>query len=257
MPRSVILLSTPTSANGSLFRVLMAVSAGRYTNLRWVQAFYDEGRVAELATAVPPAEGFVIKHNAPQWFGPHIPVQDYRFVLNARDPRDLLCNQYHWQFSHFQPHETEAETRGRRQRAAEEGIDAFALRDDNTTYLNALLRGIERAAEAVPPEDRIFIGYAMYCLHYDVAVDRLCAFLAVERQALGRESRRILRNERVENLQQNRVWIGNLWAGADTAPGRHRAELRPETIRILTERYRWFLDFLRGIDDPRVADTYD
>ncbi|MEI6162440.1 MAG: hypothetical protein WCP77_21635 [Roseococcus sp.] len=253
MLRSVIFLSTPTSANGSLFRALTAIGQGVYEPRPWVNELASTGRLEEITRSVPPREGCLIKHNAPERFNPDTCLADYRFVLNARDPRDMVCNQYAWQFSHPFPNETEAEAAARKQHVAEAGIDAFALRQDNSPYLDRF----RALAERITPTDRIFIGYAMYCLHFDEVTARLCAFLGVPAEALGRKQRKMLNRERVENLDTNRVWIGQIWPGADRAPGRHRQELRPETIRILTERHAGFLDWLRAMDDPRVAATYD
>lgn len=109
----------------------------------------------------------------------------------------------------------------------------------------------------IAPPDRNFIGYASYCLHFDEVLARMAAFLQTPLESLSAEARAALERERVANLAQNPAWVGQKWPGADTAPGRHRHELRPETIRILTERYRWFLDFLRRMDDPRMGETYD
>lgn len=83
----------------------------------------------------------------------------------------------------------------------------------------------------------------------------MAAFLEAALDRIPMERRAALEQERVANLSQNPAWIGQSWAGADSAPGRHRQELQPQTIRILTECYRWFLDFLRHVDDPRLAWT--
>jgi len=251
--RSVIFFATPTSGNGSMFRAISTLTEGSLEAVRWVDELYKAGRIQDVALLSPPALGALIKHNAPERFNPATRLSDYRFILNARDPRDMACNQYHWQFSHPSLKETEEETRLRRARVADAGMDAFVLAQDNTRYL----RGFLDVARRIAPGDRIFIGYAMYCLHFDEVVARVADFLGVALEEMHRKQRKFLTRERVENLGTNRVWIGSIWAGADTAPGRHRQELRPETIRALNQRYAWFLEFLRHMDDPRVGATYD
>jgi hypothetical protein len=253
MARSIIFLTTPTSATGSMYRVLRAIATGRYQRVDWLETLYEAGRIQDATREVPPREDCLILHNTPQYFNHGMRLLDYRFVLNARDPRDIVCNQYHWQFVHEAPLETPEQTAARRERVAREGIDAFALSFDNTGYLKGWFNAVRRIA----PQDRIFIGYAMYCLHFEEVVARASHFMGVPPESWTRQQRRQIARERVENLPNNPSWIGQKWAGTDTAPGRHRQELQPETIRILTERYRWFLDFLRRFDDPKVASTYE
>lgn len=253
MARSVMMLSTPTSANGSLFRSATQLAEGRYEAIRWVNDIFNSGRPEDLRVLVPLKDDCLIKQNAPERFNPATRLADYRFVLNARDPRDLLCNMHHWQFVHPFAGETPESSAARRDRVRQEGIDHFVLNMPVSPYLDGSLR----VARRIAPEDRIFVGYAMYCLHFDVAMERLAEFLGTSLDSLPRRQRYALSKERVENLPTNAQWVGRRWAGTDTAPGRHRQELQPETIRILTERYAVFRDFRRRMDDPRVASTYD
>lgn len=253
MARSIIFLTTPTSATGSMFRTLRAISGGKYVRSKWMEKLFDAGRLADAAREAPPTEDALILHRAPQYFNFGMRLTNYRFILNTRDPRDLVCNQYHWQFSHPNLAETEAETKARRERVAAEGIDAFALRQTNTR----MLRGFFDAVRKIAPEDRIFIGYAMYCLHFEESVARIADFMGVTPADWSPEQREAIARENAPALAENPRWIGQAWSGADTMPGRHRSELRPETIAALNERYAWHLDFLRRIDDPRVAHTYD
>lgn len=253
MARSIIFLTTPTSATGSMYRVIRTIATGRYEPVRWIEAFYDARRIQDAEREAPPPEDSLILYNVPQHFNHGMRLLDYRYILNARDPRDTICNQYHWELVHEAPLETPEQTAARRARVAREGIDAYALRVDNNLYIKGWFDAVRRIA----PPDRIFVGYAMYCLHFDEIVGRVSEFMGVPPEAWTRKQRRHIARERVENLAENPAWIGQKWAGTDTAPGRHRHELQPETIRILTGRYRWFLDFLRRFDDPRVAHTYE
>jgi len=248
-----MVFTTPTSATGSLWRSVMLINAWRYRPLGFVHERYMAQRMDLVATEVPPAEDHLVLHNAPQSFNRATRLSDYRFILHARDPRNVLCNQFHWNFVHPFPGEAPEREAARRQRIAAMGIDEWVLAQDFTT----LFQGFLDAARRVDLADRIFIGYAMYCLHFDEAVARLAAFLGTSLEALSPEDRAALELERVSNLPQNPQWIGQGWKGSDTAPGRHRQELRPRTIAALSDRYRWFLDYLREVDDPRAVATYD
>lgn len=253
MNRSVILLTTPTSASGSLWRTLLAINGGRYTPLGFVHDRYVAQRMDLVSKEAPPATGHLVNHNAPQFFNRDTPLADYRFILNARDPRDMLCNQYQWQFVHPFPSETPEQEAARRQRTAALGIDEWVLAQDFTP----IFRGFMDVAQRINPADRIFIGYVRYCLEFDEVTRRIAAFLGTSLEALTPAQRTALEQERVDNLPRNPKWVGQAWAGADLAPGRHRQELQPRTIWKLSDRYAWFLDFLREVDDPRVTAAYD
>lgn len=252
MARSVIFFSTPTSATGSMFRALRILAEDKYQPLGWVHDRYAAQRMDRVASEVPPTEDQLVMHNAPAHFNRATRLSDYRFILNARDPRDMLCNQYHWQFVHPFPGEPPAEEQARQARVAALGIDAWVLAQD----FRPVLQGFLDVARRIAPTDRVFIGYALFCEHFDDAIQRMAGFLGMPVEELVAERRAALERERVAHLPENPAWIGQSWPGADTAPGRHRRELQPETIRLLTERHRWFLDFLRHMDDPRMADTY-
>jgi hypothetical protein len=253
MSRSIIFLTTPTSASGSLWRALLAINGGRYRPLGFVHERYMAQRMDRVATELPPATDHLINHNAPSHFNRDTPLADYRFILNARDPRDVLCNQYHWQFVHPVLGETPEKEAARRQRIMEMGIDEWVLAQD----VSPMCRRFMEVARSVDPADRIFIGYVRYCLYFDEVTQRIADFMGTSLEAMAPAQRGALEQERVTNLAGNPRWIGQTWAGSDTAPGRHRQELQPGTISKLSNRYAWFLDFLRETDDPRVTAAYN
>lgn len=92
-----------------------------------------------VATEVPPARGKLVMHNAPAHCNREPRVCDYRFILNACDPRDLQCNQYHWQFSHPFLEETPVQKADRRVRFAAMGMDAWGLAQDLHPVLQGFL----------------------------------------------------------------------------------------------------------------------
>jgi len=253
MARSVIFLATPTSSNGSMFRSLAIIGQPRYHPMEWTAEFWKQNRMEAIRSEAPPADDHLVKHNVPERFNTATRLSDYRYILNTRDPRDLLCNQFHWQFVHPMLGEAPKQQELRRKHTREAGIDQWVLAQD----FRPLLQGFLNVARRIAPPDRIFIGYAMYCLHFDEVTERAAAFLDCSLEMLPAERRGELESERVENLPGNKKWIGHFWPGSDTAPGRHRQELRPQTISILTQRYAVYLDFLRRMDDPRMAHLYD
>jgi hypothetical protein len=250
--QTVLIVSGATSATGSIWRACQALCHGRLEPLKAGSRFYREGRMADLRAWIPPEHGHVILFNAPQHLNPSLDLSRYRFVVNARDPRDLACNQFHWKLVHPSPADGPGDLEKRAEAARRIGIDAFALKANNTPTYRALRDLTDRA----PRGSWMFLGYAMWCLAFDEAVARLAAFLGVDLAALPPAQRDAVAKERTPDIAANPRWIGRKWEGADTAPGRHRHELRPETTAALAAKYAEELRWLAGIDDPRMAELY-
>jgi hypothetical protein len=250
-PRTVILLSTPTSATGSIWRACQALGTGRYkpeVGRHGLSAARPRGT---RSAWMPQEHGRVVLCNWPHLLDTAGDLSRWRFVVNTRDPRDLACNQYHWKMVHPSPGDRPGDLEARAEAARSLGIDAFALRAGN----RELYRGLRELTERAPRENWIFLGYALWCLRFDEAVARLARFMGVDLAALPAPKREAVMRERVP--EGNPRWIGQRWEGADTAPGRHRRELRPETVAALTAKYAEELRWLRDIDDPAMAALYD
>ncbi len=182
----------------------------------------------------------------------------WKVIINARDPRDFLCNQFYWHYQHPVPVNSplkvqEQEIKEKRRAAAESmGIDKWVLARD-PAYLHDLFKQFNEVIETVPPTRRCMNSYALLCLEFDTLVESFCQFVGIEP---GPELLQLIECERTENLVNNPEWAGNKWEGADCGPGRFRQELQPETIKILNERYYEELEFLRRYDHPLVQHTY-
>ncbi len=106
--------------------------------------------------------------------------------------------------------------------------------------------------EQIPIQQRIVNTYARLCLDFDRFIEVCCDALSVP---LTPELREQLEVERTEKLTDNTKWIGNQWAGSDTAPGRYKRELKPETIDYLGRKYAGVLRRM-ALHDPDYADLY-
>lgn len=253
--KTTIFLSTTTSATGSMWRTIQAVAGPRWTSLVQSQAL-GRGRDADqekIREYEPPAEDHIVLFNAPMRLGAKWDLAKYNFIINTRDPRDLHCNKFWWEFSHPMPGDTPEKAAARAEKARQDGIDAHILAKPKFRDYAVL----ERVMRDCPRENWTFIGYALYCLHFDDAVAKIAGMFGTPLDTLNPGRRARVEAERVENLADNKRWIGQRWEGSDTMPGRHRHELKPETIATLTDRYAAELTFLRSIDDPRVAALYD
>ncbi len=247
-PRPVIFLTTRTSGTGSIWRIITKIAHRHYHlyGFDWLDGL-DHNGVYRLEDAlVAPAPAIVVAQTI--W-----PIKldpgRYRFIVNARDPRDLLCNLRSWQFEHGNLEGDAAFLRDKSRRALAKSVDDYVLKRDIESFFTPILD----IAPQVSPENLHLSTYAMLCCHFDPFIEGLAAFLHID---LSPEILRSLESERVEKLTGNPAWIGNKWSGADLGPGRFRRELKPATIEQLNRTYGPVLDFLRRHDDVRVAETY-
>lgn|GEM_PF-110455 len=247
-PRPVIFLTTRTSGTGSIWRIITKIAHRHYRlyGFDWLDGL-DHNGVYRLEDAlVAPAPAIV----AAQTIWPiKLDPGRYRFIVNARDPRDLLCNLYSWQFEHGNLEGDATFLRDKSRRALAKSVDDYVLKRDIESFFAPILE----IAPQVSPENLHLSTYAMLCCHFDPFIESLAAFLRID---LSPEIRRSLESERIEKLAGNPAWIGNSWSGADLGPGRFRRELKPATVEQLNRTYGTVLDFLRRYDDARVAETY-
>ncbi len=238
-----------------MWRTIQAIAGPRWTPIIQAQTL-GRGAAADeekIRSYEPPAEDHIVLFNAPTRWNWNLDLRKYNFIVNTRDPRDMVCNKYFWEFTHPMPGDTPEKMEARAEKARQEGIDAHVLSRPKFRAYGVL----ERVLKEAPPQNCTFIGYALYCLHFDDAVAKIAAMFGTDVARLPPGLRKRVEAERVENLADNKRWIGQRWAGSDTMPGRHRHELQPATIAALTQRYAHELAFLRSIDDPRVAEYYD
>lgn len=247
---SCILLTTPTSGTGSLWRLMQAISANRLTPNKVAEEYTNAGRQAELAEWRPESHGHIYLWNTPHIINPSFADRNMKMIVHVRDPRDLVCNQYHWVFQHpFSGTDEEAEAYREKVRVA--GIDSFALQRDNKILFRAHLSMIERLKE--PDENVLILSYNQLCLGFDQLVREIADFLKVDLATVPKD---LIECERTDNLHQNSGWIGQMWTGSDVMPGRHRSELKAETIRELDRRYDSILETLRSIEKPQFRWHY-
>jgi len=244
--RSCVFLTMPTSGTGSLWRILKAITKDAYTMRKVAEEYVGSGRTAELPNWVPEPSGHLYMYNTPHIANKNLGNPDLRLIVNFRDPRDLSCNQFHWAMQHPILGRSEQEIAEYRARVQEQGLDKFALSVDNNVQFNAF-KAIESRLRTESP-DVLLLSYNQLCLDFDNMLARIAAFFGVE---IDGATQALLEKERTDNLGKNPAWIGQIWSGSDTMPGRHRAELAAPTILALDDKYRDNLALLRSLEIPR------
>jgi hypothetical protein len=251
--KPILFLTTPTSGTGSIWRIITKLAGDQYEKTKISEEYYKSQAFDRLKDWRPESGRNIYMYNTPAIWSRDFNLLSSRIILNFRDPRDLACNQYYWALQHPVLHKSPEEVDAYRNSVRTLGIDKYVLEiDNNPNYEPFVL--IAKAKEKFDDKSLLVLSYNQLCLDIDNMGMRLSSFLGVSDQT---HLKAVLEPERIENIPANPNWIGQMWEGSDTAPGRHKRELKPETIQALAEKYRPVLDVLRDLDDARFAAFYD
>lgn len=238
--KTVILLSTQTSATGSIWRIIEKI-----TDHKVIKIGFDldkKERIGEYLNEIPKTDHIVL-HNRPDLLGMLKNKEDYKFIVNFRDPRDRLCNKFHWmqQHPHF-PGEPQTKIQERGSIIKKKGINSWLHNELKPTYEKELLLFLN----SIPRSDICVSTYAKLCLNFDLFVKDIAEFLDIK---LKKEHWNSVDNERVETISNNPKWIGKIWKGGDDImPGRYKSEVDNNTVHLLNLCYREVLHEMAKID---------
>jgi hypothetical protein len=252
---TVIFYTTQTSATMSIGRILATISNGDLKLRAIGHELFTQGPFFRFAWGDVPSAGQLLLANCPFDLGRIDNLNGQKFIVNFRDPRDRICNEYMFRLVHSNnPEEPKEAVEARAKILLEKGIDAWIRENLGTgglsdrDYFKFFMDNVAR----IPAADLNVITYARLCLDFDSFIERACAAMG---KALTPDLRDALEVERTEKLEQNPKWIGRVWSGSDVVPGRYRRELKPDTIAFLTERYAPVLKQMARLD-PDYADLY-
>lgn len=247
---SCIFLTMPTSATASMWRIFSTIARSQY-NLVHLGDQVAKGKISidDLTQYQPEKVDSLVQFNVPTKFNRALIESSLKFIVNFRDPRDWLCNSFHWRLIHPERKDEDINSVKRRaERLMEKGIDSWVLEHAHPAYFDNLINVLETL-----DSDRLrVLSYARLCLDFDSFLDSAESFLGVDIDSKVRKSLEI---ERVENLSENSRWIGNSWSGSDVMPGRYKRELRSDTIMELNEIYSKVLS-LMSVFDKDFEDLY-
>ncbi len=136
--------------------------------------------------------------------------------------------------------------------AAAKGVDAWAL--EHIGDVDANIRVLMRLCESTPPHQVAFLSYALLCEDFPHFVSRLTAFLEVTPppEVLSE----ILRTEDIKLKDQLTSSSLTRTQKASPTPGRHKRELRPETIQRLNEVTAISRRWLASMEEPFLRHLY-
>lgn len=252
MQKKLILISTPTSATGSLWRIVQELCGKDLKACHVIDSYLNKGvEFNDIANKPLPDDADVYLFNQPHLFNFNQDLSNCKFIVNFRDPRDLSCNQYYWIFEHPVAPEMEEQAKLTRQRVRELGISKYCENNDLNFFYESFYRLFSLVSE-----DRIHVvSYAQMCLMSDHVITTVANF--INSPLDQSEIQKIKEREFPSSLQENPGWVSGKWAGADLLPGRARIDLDYETYRKLSSRYARVLNFMAQHDLPQMAGLYD
>lgn len=249
MNQNYINFTSQTSATDSMLRIFCSLTGVEFnTTKEYVGSFYLRGALDELASDTIPNTYKLLQFNVPTKLNKEQDLSKFKFLINFRDPRDRICNKFHWSLIHPTPGLTEEERVAKIRKVEEKGIDQWVLQNLDANYFDNFWYLFSKINE----KDFKVLTYARLCLDFDSFIEMSAKFLEVE---LNDSIWKSLEKERIENLDNNKDWIGNAWKGSDIFPGRYKKELKPETIERINEHYRDTLEKMAKFD-PDYSHLY-
>lgn len=243
-----LFVTTQTSATDSILRILARIGDFDFIESKYIDKVLQKLEPKDLLNMPLPLDGKLHRFNLPPFFNPELIKAEHKVVINYRDPRDYLCNAYHWQFSHPTPNLTEEQRERKLEKARQQTIDQFVIERAAYPYFDNIIKTLKM----LEGNNMTVLTYARLCTSFDSFLLKAAEFFEVELSLKMKES---LEVERVSNLHQNKDYIGNKWAGSDVMPGRYKRELKQETIDILNDRFKETLSVMAKFD-PDFADLY-
>lgn len=255
MPETVIFYTLQTSGTGSSWRILRKLDRKRRIIREIGEERFAKGATYSFDWSELSDEGHLVFANCHYDLRPITNPGTRKFVLNFRDPRDRLCNEYMFNMAHpSRPNEPKEDIEARAAKLREQGIDAWIRKRvypvplSDVDYYQYYMRNAER----IPPQNRVVNSYARLCLDFDSFVDRACAGLGIEPTD---ELRDLVENERTAKIERNPAWTGHRMPGSDIMPGRYKYELSPDSIAFLSRHYAPTLRSMAKLD-PDYAHLY-
>lgn len=224
---SIIFATTKTSASGSMVRILKKIASDEYT----VVGFGSElDAIGGVSRDKIPKENFIVLHNQTQKLKEIPDFENYKYIVNFRDPRDRMCNSYYWMQQHPQPGDTQDSLKKRAEIIKSQGINDWVIKNTNINHERHMMSFVD----SLPDDSYCISTYAALCLDFDKFIQKMADFIGIK---LTDKHWRLLESERIESLSDNKEYIGNKWKGSDLLPGRFERELNDKTIAFLNYQY--------------------
>lgn len=247
--KTIVLISTQTSATGSICRIINRMTQD--TDIVFLGLESSKKEIIGNNFNNIPKKNHIVLHNRPDLLRHIKNPEDYRYIINFRDPRDRLCNSFYWMQQHpLYPGESQEEIKKRAVETRNKGINEWVIENSRPQYELSLINFLRTLTNV----DKQVATYADLCLNFDKFVYKLSSFINIR---ITDEIKKDLEPERCDNLVNNKNWIGARWEGADILPGRYKRELDERSIKKLNSIYHEVLSQMAILDSDNKNLYYD
>ncbi len=265
---SCIVFLPPTCGGVSVYRIMSVLCARHYHYINFEVAAYMandpyQGELSAKAGYDYALRGSVYSWREAQRLGESLrnsalAPDDFRHLVVLRDPRDSLVSLYHIlrdpqyvppkELTAFQEHNLRE-----KERLAAMSVDEYVI--ESAPYWAQNITNLADLLADVPPERLEFLSYAVLCEDFPAFLQRLTGFLQI------RPNRRVyedlLATEDVKRQDTLRKTSMARLAKAAPLPGRHKRELRPDTIAELNRITARARQWMAALEVPEYRHLYN
>jgi len=257
---SIILFLPFASGSLSIRRIIQRLIVGQYV-LRETDLDVAVGRGSEDTYRIKPTGHVYIFVNPITMRKAIIDsgydVDELAYLVCLRDPRDMLVSLYYLvqDSSHLsdcegQPFHQQMIIAA--QEAAAVSVDQYVL--ERSGYYRSQLEELRTFLADVPAERVKYLSYAMLCLAFPRYLS--CLVMALNAHPSRHTLAELLITEDVQRPKT--LTKGSLphCPKASPLPGRHKRDLKPESVRRLLYEFRSVLAWMADIDLPEFRELY-
>ncbi len=265
---SCIVFLPPTCGGASVYRILSALSAKhyRYLNFEVDAAYSNDPYKGELSAMH--GYDYQLVGNIYSWResarlsdslrNSTLVPQDFRYLVVLRDPRDSLVSLYHIlrNEKHLPPDSMTAfkdAALSEKRRLESLPLDDYVI--ENASYWSQNITGLAVLLASVPHDKIEFLSYAVLCEDFPTFIERLNRFLQIKPES--GVLNHFLQTEDVRKRDTLVAYSLARFEKAAPMPGRHKRELRPDTIAKLNEITAEARHWMASLEAPEYRHLYD
>lgn len=265
---SCIVFLPPTCGGVSVYRIMSMLCAQHYRYLNFEVAAHlandpCQGELSAMAGYDYALTGSIYSWREAQRLGESLRnsalnPSDFRHLIVLRDPRDSLVSLYHILRDPLYVPPKELTAFQERNLREKERLAAMSLDDyviESAPYWSQNITNLADLLADVPAAQLEFLSYAALCEDFPVFLRRLVNFLQI------RPTRQLyddlLRTEDVKRKDTLRKNSMARLPNAAPLPGRHKRELRPDTIAELNRITARARQWMASLEVPEYRHLYD